>query len=44
MKEAFRIAAVNTKRRTDIDKRKRDQKTRLKPLEVDGRFMVRNLN
>ena len=42
MKEAFGIAAANTKWRGDMDKRKRDQ--RLKPLEVGSRVLVRNLN
>ena len=44
MKEAFGIAAVNTKWRKDFDKIKRDQKARLQPLEVGGRVLVRNLN
>ena len=42
MKEGFGIAAANTKWRGDMDKRKRDQ--RLKPLEVGGRVLIRNLN
>ena len=44
MKEAFGIAAANTKRRRDMGKRKRDQKARFQPLEVGGRILVRNLN
>ena len=39
MKEAFGIAAANTKQRRDIDKRKRDQKARLQPFEVGGRVL-----
>ena len=34
MKEAFGIAAANTKRRRGMDKRKRNQKARLQLLEV----------
>ena len=44
MKEAFGIAPADTKRRRDMDRRKRDQKARLEPLEVGGRVLVRNLN
>ena len=44
MKEVFGIAAANTKWTGDTDKRKRDQKARLQPLEVGGRVLVRNLN
>ena len=44
MKEASGIAAATPKRRRDINKRKRDQKARLQPLEVCGRVLVRNLN
>ena len=41
-KEAFGIAAANTEQRRDLDKRKRDQKARLQPLDVGGRVLVRN--
>ena len=44
MKEVFGRAAANTKQRRYKDKRKRDQKARLQPLEVGGRVLVRNLN
>ena len=43
MKEAFKIAEENTKKRTSIDKRQRDLKATLEPLEVGGRVLVRNL-
>ena len=36
MKEAFEIAAAHAKRRRE--------KARFQPLEVDGRVLVRNLN
>ena len=42
MKEAFKIAEENTKKRTSIDKRQRDLKATLEPLEVGGRVLVRN--
>ena len=42
MKEAFGIAAANTKQRRDLDKRKRDQKARLQPFDVGGRRLVRS--
>ena len=43
MKEAFKIAEENPKKRTSTDKRKRDLKATLEPLEVGGRVLVRNL-
>ena len=43
MKEAFKIAEENTKKRRCADKRQRDRKTTLEPLEVEGRVLVGNL-
>ena len=46
MKEAFKIAEKslqNTKKRRSADKRQRDLKATLEPLEVGGRVLVRNL-
>ena len=43
MKEAFKIAEENTKKRRSADKRQRDLKATLEPLEVGGRVLVRNL-
>ena len=43
MKEAFRIAEENTKKRKSADKRQRDLTATLRPLEVGGRVLVRNL-
>ena len=46
MKEAFKIAEKslqNTKKRRSADKRQRDLKATLEPLEVGGRVQLRNL-
>ena len=43
MKEAFKIAEENTKKRRSPDKRQRDLKATLEPLAVGGRVLVRNL-
>ena len=43
MKEAFKITEENTKKRRSADKRQRDLKATLEPLEVGGRVLVRNL-
>lgn len=40
MKEAFGIVVANTKWKRDMDTKKRDRKSRLKPLEVCGRVLV----
>ena len=42
-KKAFGITAPNTKQRGNIDKRKRDQKARLQPVEVVGRVKEKGL-
>ena len=39
MKEAFKIAEENTKKRRTEDKRQRDLKATLEPLEVGGRVI-----
>ena len=39
MKEAFKIAEENTKKRRSADKRQRDLKATLEPLEVRGRVL-----
>ena len=43
MKEAFKIAEENIKKRRSADKRQRDLTATLEPLEVGGRVLVRNL-
>ena len=43
MKEAFKIAKEKTKKRRSADKRQRDLTATLRPLEVEGRVLVRNL-
>ena len=43
MKETFKIVEENTKKRRTADKRQRDLKATLEPLEVGGRVLVRNL-
>ena len=43
MKEAFKIAEENTKKRRSSDKRQRDLKATLEPLEVGGRILVKNI-
>ena len=43
MKEAFKIAEENAKKRRSADKRQRDIKAILEPLEVVARVLVRNL-
>ena len=43
MREAFKIAEENTKKNRSADKRQRDLKATLEPLEVGGRVLVRNL-
>ena len=43
MKETFKIAEENTKKRRSADKRQRYLKATLEPLEVGGRVLVRNL-
>ena len=43
MKEAFKIAEENTKKRRSADKRQRDLKATLEPLEVRGRVLLKNL-
>ena len=43
MKEAFKIAEENTKKRRSADKRQRGLKATLEPFEVGGRVLVRNL-
>ena len=43
MKEAFQIASANTDKRRMSDKRYKDRKATLQPLEVGGRVLVRNL-
>ena len=43
MKEAFKIAEENTKRRRNTDKRQMELTATLEPLEVGGRVLVRNL-
>ena len=43
MKEAFEITEENTKKRRSADKRQRDLKATLEPLEVGGRVLVRHL-
>ena len=43
MKEAFEIAEENTKKRGSADKRHRDLRAILEPLEVAGRDLVKNL-
>ena len=42
MKEAFKIAEENIKKRRSADKRQRDLKATLEPLQVGGRVLVRN--
>ena len=43
MKEAFKIAEENTKKKRSADKRQRDLKATLEPLEVRGRVLLKNL-
>ena len=43
MKEAFKIAEENTRKRRRVDKRGRDLKATLEHLEVAARVLVRNL-
>ena len=43
MKKAFGITTPNTKQRGNIDKRKRDQKSKLQPVEVVGRVKEEDL-
>ena len=43
MKEAFKIAEENTKKRRSADKRQRDLKATLELLQVGGRILVINL-
>ena len=43
MKEAFKIAEENIKKRRSADKRQREVPATLEPLEVGGRVLVRNL-
>ena len=43
IKEVFKIAEENTKKRRSADKLLRDLKATLEPLEVGGRDLVRNL-
>ena len=42
MKEAFKIAEENIKKRRSAYKRQRNLKATLEPLEVGGRLLVRN--
>ena len=42
MKEAFKIAEENRKKRRSAYKRQRNLKATLEPLEVGGRLLVRN--
>ena len=44
MKEAFKIAEENTKKRRSADKRQRDLKATLELLEVGGRIPVDKFN
>ena len=41
IKEAFKIAEKNTKKRRSTDKKRRDLKATLKPLEIVNRVLVR---
>ena len=43
MKEAFKIAEENTKKRRSTDKRQRDLKATFELLEVAARVLVRKL-
>ena len=43
MKEAFKTAEENIKKRRSADKRQREVPATLEPLEVGGRVLVRNL-
>ena len=43
LKEVFKIAEENTKKRRSADKKQRDLKATLEPLEVGGRILVKNL-
>ena len=43
MTEAFKIGKENTKKKRSADKKQRDLKTTLEPLEVGGRVLVRYL-
>ena len=43
MREAFKITEENTKKIRNADKRQRDLKAALEPLEVGGRVLVRNV-
>ena len=43
MKEAFKIAEENTKKRRKADKRQRDLKKTLEPLKVGRRVILRNV-